>query len=163
MRLRVAVLISLFSCVVAAGAQVQTQTPAPAIISGRVIRAGAGDPLKKAIVTLRLAPTQNAPQAANLNGVLGGLSEQQGRQQNRNQNVTTKDDGTYVFNNVPAGQYRVSVERDGYINQEYGQRSPNGSGTVITVSLGQRLTTIDFQMVSAGTIAGRILDEDNEP
>lgn len=164
MRLRFAALVSLLcSCIVADAAQVQTQTPPPTIISGRVIRAGAGDPLKKAVVTLRLAAAQNAPPAANLAGVFGGAAQQQGRQQVRNQSVTTKDDGTYVFNNVPAGQYRVTVERDGYINQEYGQRSPNGSGTVVTVSLGQRLTTIDFQMVSAGTIAGRILDEDNEP
>ena len=138
---------------------VQGQPAPPTLISGRVARVG-GDPLKKAVVTLRALGAQNNPPAANLNAV---FQQGQVRQQNRNQTVSTGDDGTFAFNNVAPGQYRVSVERDGYITQEYGQRSFNGTGTILTVSAGQRLTTVDFQLSPAGTIAGRILDEDGEP
>ena len=161
MRLRFLALFPILAFAIVADAQTQTQAPLPTSISGRVLRAGGGDPLKKAVVTLRAVGTaQNNPPGGDLNAV---FQQQQGRQQNRNQSVTTRDDGTFVFNNVAPGQYRVSVERDGYINQEYGQRSFNGTGTVITLGAGQRLNSIDFQMSPAGTIAGKILDEDGEP
>jgi len=39
--------------------------------------------------------------------------------------ATTTADGTFVFANVPAGQYRVLALRPGYVNAEYGQRWPN--------------------------------------
>jgi len=80
----------------------------------------------------------------------------------RNQ-VTTGDDGTYSFPNVNPGQYQVIVERDGFITQEFGQRSwVSGSGATLTITAGQKLTGISVSMVPAGTITGKVRDETGE-
>jgi protocatechuate 3,4-dioxygenase beta subunit len=77
--------------------------------------------------------------------------------------VTTSNDGIFSFSGIDPGQYRIVAERDGYIRQEFGQRTYSGTGTIISISSGQNLTNINFQLTPAGTIAGRILDEDGEP
>ena len=125
-------------------ALIQTPTPASqtpkAAIAGRVVKARSGDPLGKAIVTLRPVSGQ------------------------RNQvTLTTAVDGIFSFNNITPGQYLMAVTREGYIRQEFGQRTYKGTGTVITIGSGQVLANINFQLIPAGTIAGRILDEDGEP
>src|SRR5262249_34006734 len=76
---------------------------------------------------------------------------------------STGDDGTFTFNNVTPGNYRITVERDGYIRQDYGQRTWTGPGTIITIAAGQRLNSISLQLVPAGTIAGKITDDHGEP
>jgi hypothetical protein len=109
----------------------------------------------------------------------GGQNPQQGQNQNNNQNnqnnqnrggggggarsVTTGDDGTFTFSDVLAGTYRIRVDRDGYLAQEYGQRSWTGSGVPIVVQPGQTLSGVSFQLVQGGTIVGRVLDESLEP
>src|SRR5688572_29175533 len=86
----------------------QTESPG---ISGRVLRAGSNDPVARAVVTLTSATGE----------------------QNRTEVRTTAADGTFRFDNLGPGQYRVSVERYSYIKQEYGQRSFNGTGMAIAV------------------------------
>jgi hypothetical protein len=81
-----------------------------------------------------------------------------------NTEAVTDDTGRFVFNGVVPGQYRLSVDRDRYLHQEFGQRSLTSTvGTIITVAPGQQVTNIDFQMTPTGSISGRILDEDGEP
>jgi hypothetical protein len=77
--------------------------------------------------------------------------------------VTAGDDGAFTFKDVPAGTYRLRVDRDGYLSQEYGQRSWTGSGIPVTVQPGQTLQSLTFQLIPGGTIAGRIVDENHEP
>lgn len=163
-------------------AQTTAQTPPAAIkatITGTVMKAGTGQPLKRARVSLRRSGQQLQPggQAAQalaavgavadvLNQVRPGVAQQlDQRLQNLGAATTqavTDDNGKFVFNGVEAGQYRVSVDRDGYIRQEYGQRTFTGQGTVISVSTGQRIQNVDFQLVPAGSISGRIFNEDGE-
>src|SRR5438128_2510797 len=76
--------------------------------------------------------------------------------------VTTGDSGQFRILGVEPGQYRIAAERDGFIRQEYGQRNPAGKGVQISIVAGQQLT-IDFQMLPAGVISGRILDEQGDP
>lgn len=113
--------------------------------------------------------TQGTPQAQ------PGQAQQQaqngGNQNNQNRGggaggartVTTGDDGTFTFSDVTAGTYRVRVDRDGFLSQEYGQRSWTGQGIPITLSAGQTLSGVSFQLVQGGTIVGKILDENFEP
>jgi hypothetical protein len=75
----------------------------------------------------------------------------------------TANDGTYVFTDVPPGEYVVSVTLEQYLTQEHGQRTLSGKGTPIPILPGERLDGIDFQMVKAGVIVGTILDEDGFP
>jgi len=161
------------------------QEAAKASIAGSVLRAGRGDPVRKATVTLRpVAGTVNSvagngqlPQAAlpQQGGAQQGQGGQRGGQQGgrgggpqagggpgrgggQNQ-VTTGDDGTFEFLNVTPGQYQIAIDHDGFISQEFGQRSWNGRGTPITLAAGQRMASLTIQLVPTGTIAGRIVDE----
>ena len=77
--------------------------------------------------------------------------------------MTTGDDGSFTFTDVNAGSYRIRVDRDGFLSQEYGQRSWTGSGVPVTLQAGQTLSAVSFQLVQGGTIIGRILDENFEP
>ncbi len=162
-----------------------TQSTDPkGVIQGTVFKAGAGQPLKRARISLRRqnqAPPQQGVQAdqaaaraaaisdavSNIGG-LAGIGPQIELQLQSvmgavNTQAVTDDSGRFTFNGVDPGQYRVSADRDGYIRQEFGQRSFSGPGTIITLNPGQRLTNIDFQMVSAGSISGRVFNEDGEP
>ena len=131
-------------------------TPSSSVLSSSSILDSPA--LKKAVVTLRPAAGPNNPLAGNP----GAALFQQNRG-GRNQSITANDDATFVFNNVAPGSYRIVAEREGYITQEYGQPSFTGTGTIVTVGAGQRLTPIDFQLTPSGVIVGRVLDEDGEP
>jgi hypothetical protein len=128
------------------GAQVPQQQNAPskASIQGIVTRAGAGQPLKGVRISFRRLDGSQNP--------LGDVRTP----------VTTDAAGRFLVTGVDPGQYRISAERDGYIRQEYGQRTTTGSGTVISVAAGQRLE-LQFQMLPAGVISGRVSDEQGEP
>ena len=158
-------------------------------ISGTVTKAGTGEPVRKASVTLM--PNTGAGGQGNRGQGPGQIPQfgQQGQQRGQPQNqpgqtgqpqngqqgqqrgagagsvrsVTTGDDGAFTFPDIAAGTYRVRVDRDGFLSQEYGQRSWTGTGVPVTVQAGQTLSTVNFQLVQGGTIVGRILDENLEP
>lgn len=128
------------------GAQVpQPQNAASkASIQGSVTKAGAGQPLKGVRISFRRLDGSQNP--------FGNVRTP----------VTTDATGRFLVTGVDPGQYRIYAERDGYIRQEYGQRTTTGSGTVISVAAGQRLE-LQFQMLPAGVISGRVSDEQGEP
>lgn len=74
----------------------------------------------------------------------------------------TGQDGRFLLEGVPPGEYRLFADREGLNQQEYGQNSPETRGTVISVRAGERLR-LDFRMLGAGTIAGRVIDDAGEP
>src|SRR5688572_1747849 len=56
---------------------------------------------------------------------------------------TTSADGKFSFRNIAPGNYRLYVTRaNGYIPGEYGQRSPVGTGTPLTLAAGQSLQNV---------------------
>src|SRR5262245_1396880 len=172
-----------------------TAQPARGKITGVVMGASSGQPVRKASVTLMPAgnqgnrgqngpggqqnqPGQVTPQQGGQQPQAAGQAPrggQNGQQAQNNQNaqrggggggarsVTTGDDGSFTFADVTAGTYRIRVDRDGFLTQEFGQRSWTGSGVPITLQAGQTLTGVTFQLVQGGTIVGRILDENLEP
>ena len=78
------------------------------VIEGAVLKATTGDPLKKAVLTLRRAEGRNQPKSA-----------------------TTDAIGHFQLKDIEPGRYRLFVARNGYVDQEYAQRTPIGRlGTV---------------------------------
>lgn len=72
-------------------------------------------------------------------------------------------DGRFVLKNVPAGNYRLKVSRNGYFDMEYGQHKPSDPGAIVNLHPGQSMSDLLFKMGRAGVISGRIFDEDGEP
>lgn len=110
-------------------------------ISGQVLDSSTGQPLRKAWVTAR-------------------QSERGGR----NGSTTVTDaQGSFLLKDLEAGRYILSVQRNGYVSQVYGQKSAGEQGTTISLSAGQNLTDIVFRLIQGGVITGRVVDEDSEP
>ena len=112
------------------------QLPANGSLEGFVIRVGTADPVARAQVVL----TSETGPSITLRS-------------------TTDGGGRYVFEDVPAGTYRLHVARDGFVQAEFGQRGPTSPGTPITVGPGQELEDVLIQLTPAGVIAGRVYDQ----
>lgn len=109
-------------------------------VSGIVVRLGTSEPLKSAYIRLALQ------------GERGGTSL----------GATTDASGKFFFRNVEPGRYRMTVARNGYVTQEYGQRSPNDPGAILSLTSGQSVQDLLFRMIPAAVISGHIQDEDGE-
>lgn len=110
-------------------------------ISGQVLDSSTGQPLKKAWVTARQAER-------------GGRS---------GSTTVTDAQGNFLLKDLDAGRYVLSVQRNGYVSQVYGQKSAGEQGTTISLSAGQNLMDIVFRLIQGGVITGRVVDEDSEP
>jgi hypothetical protein len=55
-----------------------------------------------------------------------------------------------MFSDVTPGEYTVTAVVEQYLNAEYGQRARGGKGTPITLKSGERLNSIDFEMIKVG-------------
>src|SRR6266545_2522188 len=107
-------------------------------ISGRVLAADNGRPVKRA----RVFAT-----AAELPGGRGML---------------TDDSGVFDLTELPAGRYTLTVSKSGFVALSYGQRRPLQAGTPLQLNDGQQLRGVDFQLPRGSAIAGRVLDEDGD-
>jgi hypothetical protein len=108
-------------------------------IAGRVVSAETGAPLRRA--QIRVTSTE-----ARLNRV-----------------VTTDGDGRYELLNLPAGRYRLYVNRAGYVALEYGQARPFEAGKPLDLANGQAIEKVDFSLPRGSAITGRITDEFGDP
>jgi len=112
-------------------------------ISGRVSRSDTGEPVPKAQVDLYPADSDTAKVAG------------------AERIVRTGPDGTFVFPDLPAGAYGVSVWRNGF--SEYsGQEKEDDHGQSVTLQPGQKLEGLSLRLYPTGVIAGRVSDEDGD-
>jgi hypothetical protein len=173
-----AFLILLIAAIAAAqqpAANPASPAQAPAVqngkIEGTVVKSGGGPPVKTATVSLQRTDSTTRGNGANgtnplaalnlgaagqngLGALLGGLT-------GTTLSGATDSKGQFSIANVPPGQYRISVDGDGFVKQEYGQKTFSGRGTTVAVAPGQTLT-VDFQLTPASTISGRVHGDDGE-
>ena len=76
--------------------------------------------------------------------------------------VTTNGEGRYETRSLPAGTYKLTVSKTGFITLEYGQRRPFESSSAITIREGETATG-NVALMRGGAIVGRILDVYGEP
>src|SRR4051812_37636465 len=119
-------------------AQPKEAPPPGGRISGRVLAADNGRPVKRA----RVFAT-----AAELPGGRGML---------------TDDSGVFDLTELPAGRYTLTVSKSGFVALSYGQRRPLQAGTPLQLGDGQQLKGIEFQLPRGSVISGRVLDEDGD-
>jgi hypothetical protein len=115
----------------------QRVDPLTASIRGRITTADTGAPIRGAQVRL------------SMDGRFSRL-------------VTTDGEGRYELRTLPAGTYKLTVSRTGFITLEYGQRRPFESSSAITIGEGQSATG-NVALIRGGAIFGRILDQFGDP
>ena len=104
------------------------------------MRLDTSQPLKKAAITL-----ENRSAAAN------------------SAYDVTDERGHFSVQKVVPGSYRLVVSRNGFVDAEYGQKRVAGSGAVLTLSAGQRMTDLVFKLACTAALSGHVYDEDGEP
>jgi hypothetical protein len=76
--------------------------------------------------------------------------------------VTTNGEGRYETRSLPAGTYKLTVSKTGFITLEYGQRRPFESSATITIREGETATG-NVALMRGGAIYGRVLDVYGDP
>lgn len=120
-----------------AGPQAATGT---AVISGRIIDADTGMPVRRASIQLGQRNNRGEPRAA-----------------------TTDDQGRFEIRELPAGDYFVNVRKAGYASIAYGQRRWNEAPRPLTLRNGEVFDKCDVVLQRGGVITGRVVDEVGEP
>jgi protocatechuate 3,4-dioxygenase beta subunit len=75
----------------------------------------------------------------------------------------TDASGRFLVNGIDPGRYRLRVIRNGYVTQEYGQRTPNDPGAILALSPGQDLKELLFRLLPSAVISGHIQNENGDP
>ena len=119
-------------------------------ITGKVLNAITGEPVRKATVSLQPAGGQQ-----------GG--QQGGGGQARGLSAATDNAGAFVFENVSPGNYRLSGEKTGFIHSNFGGRGGGAIGSQLAIAAGTEKADVIVRITPQGIVSGRILDEDGEP
>jgi hypothetical protein len=80
-------------------------------IEGQVLNGVTGEPLKKAALTLQGMGVPDQPHGA-----------------------VTDAGGQFAIKDIDPGNYLLSIERNGFVSQQYGSHAPNRPGTALTLS-----------------------------
>jgi len=98
-------------------------------------------------------------------GALKSATVQLTTESDRDHHIAAKTtaDGHFQLKNVPPGQYKMIVTRNGFVTREYGQKKAGGPGATLTLRPGQKLTDLVFKLARAGVITGKVFDGDGEP
>jgi protocatechuate 3,4-dioxygenase beta subunit len=141
-RLRVLVLPLALLLAISAYAQKNSKPPKEETcsVSGIVIKMADSAPLRKAHVSLISVEDTTRTVAA-----------------------VTNADGRFALKSIEPGPYRLYVSRVGFVSEGYGQRTPDAPGAVLTLHAGQELKDLQFRLIPAGVISGKIYDDDGEP
>ncbi|HWB30507.1 MAG TPA: carboxypeptidase-like regulatory domain-containing protein [Vicinamibacterales bacterium] len=128
------------------------------------------------IASLAAAPQDSTrdlpPMSATGSGAIGGVvtSDAQGAPPVRRALVTlsgngasgrtmTDDAGRFVFDELPAGRYTVTVAKAAFVTTYYGSpRAGRGPGTPIPLADGQRVTTLAVTLTRGAVIEGTLRD-----
>jgi protocatechuate 3,4-dioxygenase beta subunit len=110
------------------------------VISGTVVEAASGDPVRKAIVTVTWHGTP------------------------RSWAVTRTDgSGRFIAEGLPPGNYDLRATKTGLGTAIYGASSVRELGDLITLADGETHGDVKLRFLRSGSISGRVLDPDGDP
>jgi protocatechuate 3,4-dioxygenase beta subunit len=111
-------------------------------IGGTVTSLATGEPLKKVTVSLKPEnPDKNHP----------------------GKWAFTDASGKFSIAGIPPGRYSLVLDREGYVEQSYGQDKDSDTGALLSLAAGQRMEDLIFRLQKTAVITGRVLDEDGQP
>ena len=124
----------------------QTKPDDSCAISGQVSNAATGEPVRRALVSLRridMSPGVTAVQVSHT--------------------VATDAAGQFAMAGIAPGKYRLTAERNGFVATQYGSRGPGKAGALLTLEAGQKSSDLAMRLTPHGVITGRVLDEEGDP
>lgn len=128
------------------------QNPSPSrqalcTVSGQVVQEPGGMPIRKVLVSV---PKNE-----------GSTTFSSDRDPQNRYTTLTDAEGRFRLEGVQAGEYRLSLERNGFVTPT--RRSRIYSSTLISLTAGQDLTGILLRMQPVGVVQGKIVDEEGDP
>ena len=76
---------------------------------------------------------------------------------------TTSAAGTFHFEGIESGTYRIQVERAGYRDSQFAAIQSGWAGAILHFSAGQKLSGAEILLTPYGGIRGKITGPDGEP
>jgi len=116
------------------------QSDKAAYIAGTVLSASTGSPLRRARIVLQVSSQTDIPRGA-----------------------VTDESGHFSIGNISPGEYALSAQHDGYIQQRYGQDKPGKHAETLTLAAGQKIEDMTFHLQQAAVITGHVYNEDGDP
>lgn len=123
-----------------------------ASLEGQVTAPG-GQPLRKSTLTLRPV---GGPGIGAV-GIAGAADAARPYQ------ATSDPEGKFIFQGVEPGRYMLQASHPGYLNMSYGAKRATMGGTTLTLTSGQAMKDIRFELMPQAVITGKVLDEDGDP
>lgn len=108
-------------------------------ITGRVVAAEGGGPLRRVVVRA------------------WGDALREGKA------ALTDAEGRYEIAELPAGRFSLTASKGSYVDIQYGQRSPFDQGRPVSLRAGEVLERIDFVLPRGSVVTGRLVDEFGDP
>ncbi len=118
----------------------QAQLTGTATLSGKILNAQTNAPIPKATVTLTLVATPSASAIA-----------------------LTTPTGDFTFDKLPAGQYGLQANKQGFRPTSFGSRVSTQPGTIVTLDEGARKDALVIRLPLTSTIGGFLVDADGDP
>ena len=113
---------------------------APCSVTGRVVAAADGNPLKSARVVF--IPEHSRP--------------------DHQIYATSSDvDGRFTIKDVPSGSYKFFASHSGFVDQHY-KAGNNDTGPLFSLHPGEKVSNVLFRLIAASVITGRITNEDGD-
>ncbi len=114
-------------------------------MEGKILNIATSEPVKRAQIQLQRL---DAAPATGLPSLLGTESDESGH---------------FAMKDIEPGLYRMTVAHNGFIQQQYGARSPGHGGTPITLTRAQQLRNLEIKLTPHGVLTGRVVDDEGEP
>lgn len=82
----------------------------------------------------------------------------------RGRAVMTRDDGSFVFDDLPAGRFQLTAAKPGFVLSHYGAQRPwRPPGTAIALTDNERVGGLVVPITQGAVITGRVLDQNGDP
>ncbi len=130
--------LSLLLCAISAA--IFAQPAGTGVISGIVVEASSGDPVRKAVVTVTWQGTPRSWATAR-----------------------TDSSGRFTFEGLPSGKYNLTANKPGLGTASYGSNSVRELPDFITLADGETCADLKLRILRSGSISGHVVDADGDP